>query len=65
MKTNKPNKELTNQLKNDLKEAKTKEELDVLASSAGMELTDDQLDGAAGGIYFGDCIKNSSCGKNS
>lgn len=49
MKNNKPNNDLPDQLKKDLKDVKTKEELDNLASSAGMELNDDQLDAAAGG----------------
>ena len=53
MKTNKSNKELTDQLKEDLKEVQTKEELDALVSSAGMELNDDELDAAAGGASFG------------
>ena len=50
MNNNKPNKELTDQLKNDLKEAKTKEELDTLVSSAGLELSDDQIGEVTGGI---------------
>ena len=53
MKDNKPNKELTDQLKKGLKLAQTKEELDALVSSAGMELNDDELDAAAGGASFG------------
>ena len=52
MKTNKSNKELTDQLKEDLKEVQKKEELDALVSSAGMELNDDELDAAAGGTGF-------------
>lgn len=49
MKANKPNNEFSDQLKQDLKDAKTKEELDALASSAGIELSDNELDAAAGG----------------
>ena len=48
MNTNKPDKELTDRLKKDLKDVKTKEELDALASSAGIELSDNELDAAAG-----------------
>ena len=40
---------LTEQQKKELKEAKTKEELNALVSPAGFELTDDELDAAAGG----------------
>ena len=40
---------LTEQQKKDLKEAKTKEELNALVSPAGFELSDDELDAAAGG----------------
>jgi hypothetical protein len=62
MKTNKSNKELTDQLKEDLKEVQTKEELDALVSSAGMELNDDELDAAAGGqISFPGDIPNPAC----
>ena len=50
MKDNKQNNDLNDQLKKDLREAKTKEELDALVSSAGFELTDDELDKAAGGM---------------
>ena len=49
MKTNQPNKDLTDQIKMDLKTAKTETELDALVSLAGSELSDDQLDSAAGG----------------
>ena len=49
MKNNKPDNDLNDQLKTDLRGAKTKEELDAPASSAGIELDDDQLDAAAGG----------------
>ena len=49
MENNKPDKELTDQMKKNLREAKTKEELDALVSSAGLELSDDQLDEATGG----------------
>lgn len=44
------NNDLTDLMKKKLREAKTKEELDELASSAGFELTDDELDKAAGGM---------------
>lgn len=49
MKNNKLNNDLTDQMKKELREAKTKEELDGLVSSAGMELSDDQLGEVAGG----------------
>ena len=49
MKNNKQNNDLNDQLKKDLRGAKTKEELDALVSSAGLELDDDQLDEATGG----------------
>ena len=49
MKTNEPTKDLTDQMKKELREAKTKEELDVLLSSAGLELNDDELDSVNGG----------------
>ena len=47
-------KDLTEQQKKELKEAKTKEELNALVSPAGFELTDDELDAAAGGGWFED-----------
>ena len=59
MKTNKSNKELTDQLKEDLKEVQKKEELDALVSSAGMELNDDELDAAAGGAGFIFCLHHT------
>ena len=40
---------LTEQQKKELKEAKTKEELNALVSPAGFELSDDELDAPAGG----------------
>lgn len=49
MKTNKPNNVLPDQLKKNLKDVKTKEELDALVSSAGIELDDNELDAASGG----------------
>ena len=52
MKDNKLNNDLNDQLKKDLRGAKTKEELDALVSSAGLELSDDQLEEAAGGQYW-------------
>ncbi len=54
MKDNKLNNDLNDQLKKDLRGAKTKEELDALVSSAGLELDDDQLDEVAGGegLFF-------------
>ena len=42
---------LTEQQKKELKEAKTKEELNALVSTAGFELSDDELDAAAGGWF--------------
>ena len=47
-------KDLTEQQKKELKEAKTKEELNALVSPAGFELTDDELDAAAGGFWCGE-----------
>ena len=52
---NKPNNDLTDQMKKELREAKTKEELDALVSSAGIELDDEQLDAATGGFDWRDC----------
>ena len=52
MKNNKLNNDLNDQLKKDLRGAKTKEELDALVSSAGLELSDDQLEEATGGQYW-------------
>ena len=43
------NNELNDQMKKDLREAKTKEELDAVVSSAGFELDDNELDAVAGG----------------
>ena len=45
------NKNLSDQMKKELREAKSKEELDVLVSSAGMEITDEALDEVTGGIF--------------
>ena len=50
---------LTEQQKKELKEAKTKEELNALVSPAGFELTDDELDAAAGGGFDPDCPRHS------
>ena len=62
MKANRSNKELTDQMKKDLRGAKTKEELDALVSSAGLELNDDQLDEAAGGSgWFEGDTPNPAC----
>ena len=62
MKNNKLNNDLNDQLKKDLRGAKTKEELDALVSSAGLELDDDQLDEAAGGNgWFPGYESNPSC----
>ena len=47
---NKPNNDLTDQMKKDLRETNTKEELEALSSSAVMELTDDELDKVAAGV---------------
>ena len=58
---NKPNNDLNDQLKKDLREAKTKEELDALVSSAGMELSDDELDAATGGDGECICYCNKAC----
>ena len=51
MKNNKSIYDLNDQMEKDLREAKTKEELDELASSAGFELSDDDLDNATGGTF--------------
>ena len=56
MEIDKHTKGLTDRQKNDLKAVKTKEELDALISSAGLELSDDELDGAAGGVSY--CNEN-------
>ena len=42
MKDDKTNIDLTDQLKKDLRDAKTKGELDALLTSAGMELNDNE-----------------------
>ena len=42
--------ELTGLLKNKVEEAQTKEEMRTIIAEAGMELTDEELDGIAGGI---------------
>ena len=47
------NKNLSNQMKKELREAKSKEEPDTLVTSAGMELTDETLEGGAGGTPCG------------
>ena len=52
MKNNKPDNDLNDQLKTDLRGAKTKEELDALVSSEGLELNDDQLAEISGGIHL-------------
>ena len=44
------NKNLSNQMKKELREAKSKEELDALVTSAEMELTDDALEAVSGGV---------------
>ena len=51
---NQPNNDLSDQLKKDLRVAKTKEEPDAPVFSAGMELTDDELDAVAGGGKAGE-----------
>ena len=44
---------LTGLLKNKVEEAQTKEEKKAIIAEAGMELTDEELDGVAGGaIHF-------------
>lgn len=61
MKNSKPDNDLSDQLKQDLKDTKTKEELDALVSSSGFELDDDNLNDVAGGLidehYFIDGVE--------
>ena len=52
---------LTEQQKKELKEAKTKEELNALVSPAEFELTDEELD-AAGGFDYDSCLPWNPCG---
>ena len=44
--------ELTGKLKEQVEQAKTKEEAKDLIAQAGMELTDEELDSVAGGEYW-------------
>ncbi|MCQ2081792.1 MAG: hypothetical protein MJZ11_09035 [Lachnospiraceae bacterium] len=44
---------LTGLLKNKVEEAQTKEEKKAIIAEAGMELTDEELDGVAGGFVIG------------
>ena len=55
------NNELNDQMKKDLREAKTKEELDAVVSSAGFELDDDELDAVAGGDCCSVVENNDNC----
>ena len=50
MEKNDMNKNLSDQMKKELCEAKSKEELDALVSTVGMELTDDTLEAVSGGV---------------
>ena len=50
---------LTGLLKNKVEEAQTKEEKKAIIAEAGMELTDEELDGVAGGaIHFPEMSNN-------
>jgi hypothetical protein len=55
MEKNDMNNNLSDQMKKDLRESESKEELDALVSSAGMEITDEALDGVTGGYFGGGC----------
>ena len=55
------NNELNDQMKKDLREVKTKEELDAVVSSAGFELDDDELDAVAGGGCCSVVENNDNC----
>ena len=55
MEKNDMNNNLSDQMKKDLRESESKEELDALVSSAGMEITDEALDGVTGGYFCGVC----------
>ena len=44
---------LTGLLKNKVEEAQTKEEKKAIIAEAGMELTDEKLNGVAGGFVMG------------
>ena len=53
---------LTGELKNKVEEAQIKEEMRTIIAEAGMELTDEELDGIAGGFARGitdDIIQHS------
>ena len=50
MEKNDMNKNLSDQMKKELREAKSKKELDALVSTVGMELTDDTLEAVSGGV---------------
>ena len=50
MEKNDMDKNLSDQMKKELREAKSKEELDALVSTVGMELTDDTLEAVSGGV---------------
>ena len=45
--------ELTKELKEKLENAKTEEEAKKILEEAGVELTDEEMDQVAGGLYFG------------
>jgi len=51
---------LTGKLKEKVEAAETKEEMKDIISRAGMELTDDELDGVAGGLAIPRVIKKTS-----
>ena len=53
---------LTGLLKNKVEEAQTKEEKKAIIAEAGMELTDEELEGVAGGNLLGNMMSvGSSC----
>ena len=54
-------KDLTPEQQEKIKSAKTREELEAIAAEDGLELSDEALDGIAGGDGQWICIRDWSC----
>ena len=54
-------KDLTPEQQEKIKSAKTREELEAIAAEDGLELSDEALDGIAGGNEQWTCIRDWSC----
>ena len=54
--------ELTEEQKTQFREAKTPEEILEVAQKHGIELSIDELDGAAGGRSWSDCDRDTNSG---